>query len=197
MNNFWDEKYNRNDYLYGTKPNDRVKQNLVKLKPGKILFPAEGEGRNAVYAATQGWDVTAFDPSSVGQQKAIKLANIQNVSINYLLRGYENVEFEDNSFDAMALSFSHMPSDLRKKKKKKYIGWLKPGGKIILELFSKEQLNYNSGGPKDADMLLSQPELEQDFESMSNVEINVEITQLEEGPGHQGDASVIRMIATK
>ena len=90
-----------------------------------------------------------------------------------------------------------MPSELRKIMHSKYINWLKPGGTLILELFSKEQLQYSSGGPKDMDMLLSQPELEDDFKSLSERDIKIEIIQLNEGPGHQGTASVIRMIGRK
>ncbi|MBI9068855.1 MAG: class I SAM-dependent methyltransferase [Salinivirgaceae bacterium] len=197
MSEFWNAKYNREDFLYGTEASQFIKEQLEKLASGKILFPAEGEGRNAVYAATKGWDVTAFDPSSVGQQKAIKLANSKNVFISYLLRGYENVDFANETFNAIGLSFSHMPPDLRKQMHAKYIQWLKPDGTIILELFSKEQLNYSSGGPKNIDMLLSQPELEEDFKSLSELNITVEITELNEGSGHQGNASVIRLIGKK
>ncbi len=87
---FWNERYAEDKYAYGIEPNDFVKQELQKLKPGKILFPAEGEGRNAVYAAQLGFDVYAFDPSEEGRRKALKLARENNVNINYQLAGYSN-----------------------------------------------------------------------------------------------------------
>lgn len=80
---FWNEMYGTEEFRYGTTPNEFFKEKLDKMKPGSVLLPAEGEGRNAVYAATQGWDVTAFDISAQGKEKAVQLAKQHNVSINY------------------------------------------------------------------------------------------------------------------
>ena len=74
MKEFWEIRYAEKQYAYGENPNVYFKEQLDKLKPGKILLPAEGEGRNAVYAAKQGWEVMAFDLSSEGKNKAEKLA---------------------------------------------------------------------------------------------------------------------------
>ena len=70
----WDQRYSEQPYAYGTAPNAFVKASLDTQKPGKILFAAEGEGRNAVYAAQQGWEVEAFDLSAAGRDKALALA---------------------------------------------------------------------------------------------------------------------------
>ena len=77
----WDTRYGKDEYAYGTEPNQFLKEKLEDLEPGSILFPAEGEGRNAVYAAQLGWKVSAFDISEVGKQKALKLAGQKKVSI--------------------------------------------------------------------------------------------------------------------
>lgn len=197
MSDFWNAKYKQSDFLYGTQPNAFVKEQIDSLNPGKILFPAEGEGRNAVYAATQGWNVTAFDPSKVGQQKALQLAKTKNVHINYVLKGYDKVNFLYESFDTIAIAFAHMPSGMRKIMHTNYINWLKPRGKILMEVFSKEQLKYASGGPKNLDMLLSIADIENDFKNLSDYHVSCVITYLNEGPGHQGEASVIRFVGTK
>src|SRR5680860_1842183 len=85
MDDFWNERYGIEEYVYGTEPNQFYKELLKKLSPGKILFPAEGEGRNAVFAAQNGWDVTAFDSSTEGKKKAEKLAAAKGVSVKYII----------------------------------------------------------------------------------------------------------------
>lgn len=197
MNNFWDKRYNTKEYVYGEAPNEFVKKKLTGLRPGKILFPAEGEGRNAVYAAQLGWDVTAFDLSVEGKYKALNLASKQGVDINYQVLGYEKAEFEPAYFDCICLVFAHMPSAVRRHTHKKLISFLKPGGVLMLEAFSKKQIDKNSGGPSNQDLLFSEQELKEDFSELS--ELNFEETEavLNEGPFHQGTASLIRVTGIK
>ncbi len=197
MNNFWNERYSTSEFAYGQAPNDFVVEQLAKLHPGKILFPAEGEGRNAVYAATCGWKVTAFDPSTAGKKKAELLASKNNVEIDYQIAAFEDADFAENSFDCIALIYAHLPAPLRISAHKKLTTYLKPGGKLLLESFSKKQINYNTGGPKNIDMLFSEEELREDFSNFSELKITETETLLNEGPFHQGLASVIRCIATK
>ena len=197
MNDFWNERYGTTEYAYGTKPNEFYKEQLAKLTPGKILFPAEGEGRNAVYAAKQGWQVTAFDPSIEGKRKAELLAKNNLVSINYLIDNYEFVDFPKESFDCVVLIFAHMHPAKRKTYHQKLISYLKPGGTLILEGFSKKQINNNTGGPRDVEMLFSKEELQQDFYSLLETTINETDTFLNEGPFHKGIASVIRFLGVK
>lgn len=197
MNNFWNERYKANDYAYGIEPNSFLKNQLKNVTPGKILFPAEGEGRNAVYAATKGWQVTAFDQSSEGKRKANVLALQKGVKIDYKIDNFEFVEFPLKSFDCIALVFAHINPVKREQYHKKLISFLKPGGKLILEGFSKNQINNNSGGPRDIDMLFSEEEMENDFGSLSKLDISEEEVILNEGPFHQGLASVIRVTGIK
>lgn len=197
MNDFWNERYGSTEYAYGEQVNELVKNELGKLEPGKILFPAEGEGRNAVYAAIHNWEVTAFDPSIEGQKKAFLLADKHEVHINYLIDGYETVEFPEGSFDCLVLVFAHMPPQKRRSYHQKLVKFLKPGGTLILEGFSKDQLGKRSGGPPDIDMLFSKEELEGDFSGLRDLQISETDTVLNEGPFHQGIASVIRILGKK
>jgi ubiquinone/menaquinone biosynthesis C-methylase UbiE len=98
MNDFWNERYASKDYVYGKEPNQYFKEQLKKLPPGKILLPAEGEGRQAIFAAKNEWNVTAFDLSTKGKDKADKLAKVNNVNINYIIASFQNIEFDNNSF---------------------------------------------------------------------------------------------------
>ncbi|MEZ5105188.1 MAG: methyltransferase domain-containing protein [Draconibacterium sp.] len=197
MNNFWNERYNSDEYAYGTKPNQFYKEQLLNLNPGKILFPGEGEGRNAVYAAKQGWNVTAFDPSIEGKKKAELLAKSNNVSIQYLIDNYENINFPGKTFDCLVLIFAHMNPLKRNEYHKKLASYLKPGGVLILEGFAKKQIQNNTGGPKDVDMLFSREELRNDFSDFTSLKIIEMETILDEGAYHQGKSAVIRVTGIK
>jgi len=194
-NSSWDERYSSSRFYYGINPNQFYKENLVRLKPGKILLPAEGEGRNAVFAAKLGWQVFAFDSSRVAREKALKLAAENGVKIDYRLLSYDEVDFTPESFDAIALIYAHNPN--REHVHKKMVQQLKPGGIIIIEGFSKDQLNFNSGGPKNKDLLFSVDELKNDFFELQSVMVWEEIVELSEGDGHKGKASVVRLIGEK
>ncbi len=197
MNDFWNERYSAEEYAYGESPNEFLKQELPKVKPGKILFPAEGEGRNAVFAATLGWDVNAFDPSTEGKKKAELLAAKHGVQIQYTISDYKNASYPENYFDALVLTFAHMPGEMRETVHRKLSSFLKPGGTLILEGFTKDQINNNTGGPKNIDFLFSEEELKNDFSEFSELNLYETETSLDEGPFHQGTASVIRIIAKK
>ena len=73
--NFWDERYSTDEFIYGKEPNEFFRENLLKIRPGKLFLPGEGEGRNAVFAAKNGWTVDATDQSEIGKLKALKLAS--------------------------------------------------------------------------------------------------------------------------
>lgn len=197
MNDFWNERFGAEEYVYGEAPNRFLVDEIGKLKPSKILFPAEGEGRNAVYAATIGWDVTAFDPSIEGKKKAELLATKHKVTIDYQIKGYEDVDFPAESFDCIVLIYAHMPSALRKTTHKKLASFLKPGGTLVLEGFSKQQINNKTGGPQSLDFLFSAEELKKDFCSFTNEDTKEVDTELNEGPFHQGKASVVRFVGIK
>ncbi|MDX9941249.1 MAG: methyltransferase domain-containing protein [Bacteroidales bacterium] len=194
---FWDQRYAEDGFVYGPHPNLFFCKELGKLKPGRLLLPGEGEGRNAVYAARRGWEVVAFDQSSEGQRKALALAAQKQLSIEYLVCGVDAFEAEPESFDCLALIFVHFPSVERKGIHQKLISYLKPEGTLIMEVFSKEQLGRKSGGPQHRDMLYSEEELMEDFGLLKSAKILHLETELTEGRYHEGLASVIRLIGKK
>lgn len=197
MNEFWEARFGAQEYAYGKNPNAWLQEKLELLDSGKILFPAEGEGRNAVYAAAQGFETYAFDPSIEGKKKALALAKELQVSINYKTCSYQDAYYPENEFDAIVLVFAHMPPSKRREWHRKLTGFLKPGGIIILEGFSKDQLKYGTGGPPDIDMLFSEEELRVDFAGLDPSVLLKKVVSLDEGPFHQGEASVIRAIFKK
>jgi cyclopropane fatty-acyl-phospholipid synthase-like methyltransferase len=197
MSEFWNQRYRSDAYAYGTEPNLFFKNQIENLTPGKILFPAEGEGRNAVYAALLGWDTTAFDLSTEGKRKAEQLAADNNVTINYLIAGYDDVSFEPETFDCIVLIFAHMAHSKRKEYHQQLVSYLKPGGKVILEGFSKKQISFTSGGPREIEMLFSADELKNDFSNLTIQSLEEETIELSEGLFHRGLASVMRLTGIK
>jgi SAM-dependent methyltransferase len=197
MKNEWDERYARQEYIYGTEPNKFLKEQLSLLKPGRILFPAEGEGRNAVFAASIGWETDAFDQSIEGQRKAIKLATHKGVSIDYYIQSLNDWNPEPDQYDCIALIFVHLPEGLRQQVHNAVIRSLKPGGTLLLEAFTLNQLPRTSGGPKTAELLFTRELIVSDFKELIFTEFAETQTTLNEGPLHQGLADVIQLTALK
>ncbi|KAF0162301.1 MAG: SAM-dependent methyltransferase [Ignavibacteria bacterium] len=197
MNEFWNERYGIQEYLYGTEPNVFLKQQLDNLTPGKILFLGEGEGRNSVYAASIGWLVDAYDSSSVGKEKAEKLAAERGVKINYELVNLKFHMLPKEQYDAVAIIYFHLPSEFRNAVYQEAIGALKPGGRLILELFDKEQFKVPYAGPKDEDLLYSLEDAVNDFIALDFEKLSKETIQMDEGNGHKGNGYVIRYVGIK
>jgi SAM-dependent methyltransferase len=197
MSQFWDQRYQSEEFAYGREPNDFFSEQLEKLTAGLMLLPGEGEGRNAVYAATRAWKVDAFDQSKVGQSKALALASEKGVEINYHLCQLEEFQFIPNHYDAIGLLFFHADPASRIFLHRKVYESLKPGGSLILEAFHKEQLEKNTGGPKAADMLFDKETLSSDFALFKPIILEKQEVSLHEGPFHQGFASVIRFLGKK
>jgi SAM-dependent methyltransferase len=197
MKEFWNSRYQDEEYAYGIEPNTFFKSFIDANPPGKILLPAEGEGRNAVYAALKGWEVCAFDYSEQARSKALRLAREKEVQINYVVFDLMNLNMDNQTYDAIALTFVHLPSKIRRSVHRHLENLLKPGGKLILEAFSKEQLRKDSGGPRNEDMLYNMETLREDFRYLNIDNIEQLETELNEGKYHQGVASVIRLRATK
>ena len=196
-NSFWNERYSQSEFVYGEGPNIFFAEELSKLMPGTIILPCDGEGRNAVYAATKGWNVQAFDLSEAGKLKADHLALKYGVEIDFQIMDAEFASFSDESTDVVALIYAHLPPEVRKTLHLNSIKWLKPGGKVILEVFCPDQLNNSSGGPKDLNLLYTKEMLSDDFKDLKIELLEYKKIELNEGKFHKGIAAVIRMIASK
>lgn len=197
MKDFWNNRYNETEYAYGKNPNVFFANCLKNISKGVAILPCEGEGRNAVYAAKNGFTVYASDFSEAAKNKALALAKEIGVQINYDVSDVLDLDYPNNSADIVALIYAHFPEKIRKKLHEKTINWLKPGGKIILEAFNQKQLGNTSGGPKDISMLYSKSILEEDFRALKLEMLEENTVDLKEGKYHQGKAEVIRLIAVK
>ncbi len=189
---FWNNRFAFSEYAYSEKANPFIKKCIDQLPPqSRLLFPAEGEGRNAVYAASQGHDVFAFDMSVRALEKSKRLAQKHEVQINYNLGTLEEMDYDEGSFDGIALGYFHLPPEIRVDGYRKIQHWLKKGGNLFFEFFHKDQIHLNSGGPRRIDMLYDEELLREDFDQIRFDELRTEKLILDEGKYHQGPAVVI------
>ena len=198
----WNDRYSNSAFAYGEEPNNFFKDQIEKLNAGTILFPAEGEGRNAVYAAKLGWEAAAFDISEEGKNKALKLAEANNVTIDYKVGELETLNYQPEQFDAIALIYAHFPAEIKSALHRMLESYLRKGGTIIFEAFSKKHLEYLAvndkvGGPKDIESLFSIEEIQADFSNYEIIQLEEKEIELNEGLFHNGKGSVIRFIGKK
>ncbi|ASV11173.1 SAM-dependent methyltransferase [Leptospira santarosai] len=200
--NKWNERYSKPEFAFGEQPNDYLKEQLEKLSPGSILFPAEGEGRNAVFAANLGWAASAFDISVEGKKKALRLAEINKVTIDYQVGELHSLNYKENQFDAIALIYAHFPADIKSFYHKTLDKFLRRNGIVLFEAFGKKHIDYvlkdeRIGGPRDIASLFSTDELKEDFANYEIIELAEKEIELNEGLYHNGKGSVIRFVGRK
>ncbi|WP_163518318.1 class I SAM-dependent methyltransferase [Gelidibacter japonicus] len=203
MEDFWNNRYKEKEFAYGTSPNVFFKNTINKLNlDGTLLLPAEGEGRNAVYAAKKGLNVLAFDISEEGRNKAVELARSEDVKIEYKVGELNQLDLKKNSFDALALIYAHFAANEKEQLHKDLAELIKPNGYLILEGFSVNNLelrekNPKVGGPANRDMLYSKQEIKDTFNNFEIIELEEAQIELKEGSFHNGIARVIRFIGKK
>lgn len=197
MHQHWNERYSTDLYIFGKDPNKFFKDELEKINPGRILLLGEGEGRNGVYAASKGWQVDAVDFSDIAKQKAMMLAEENKVTLNYIISDIAEYKAAPETYDAVGLIFVHLDKAVRERVHSDLINSLKPGGTIIIEVYEKDQINMNSGGPKDLDLLYSLEEIVEDFADLDFITLSKESLYLYESILHHGDAWVIRFVGRK
>ena len=194
-NDFWNARYAEPGFAYGTEPNAFLASQRKYLQPGmKALAVADGEGRNGVWLAQQGLDVLSVDGSAVGLRKAQELAKSRGVSIRTELADLTRWQWPENEFDIVAAIFIHFPPEHRARMHEKMRRALKPGGVLIMEAFTPEQLKYKTGGPPVREMLYTVEMVREEFSKGEILLLQQMLTDLHEGPYHRGTASVVRLI---
>lgn len=193
----WNERYSEPGFAYGTAPNEFLASVVDRIPKGKILSLAEGEGRNAVYLASRGYEVTGVDGSAVGLSKARELAIQRNVTLATIHADLGEFVITPGAWDGIVAIYCHLPSALRILLHQAAVRGLRPGGVFVLEAFSKEQLAYGTGGPQSLDMLMSLDELKRELAGLELIHaVQVERDVLE-GRGHTGLASVVQILGVK
>jgi SAM-dependent methyltransferase len=199
---FWDAKYTEAGFSFGERPNAWLAAQRSRFKVGqRALVPGDGEGRNGVWLAELGLNVTTVDASRIGVHKANLLAAERGVTIDANVADLTSWEWPENAFDVVVSIYLHWPEDIRAEMHDRMVQALKPGGVLILEGYSLRQLVYraagSAGGPGDPSMLFEPEDIEEDFLDLDIEHLDEERVTLDEGRRHRGASSVVRLIAHK
>lgn len=191
----WDKRYASDEYVYGVKPNDFLKECVSKLpQKGRALCLAEGEGRNAVFLAECGFEVTAVDSSTVGLQKAERLASSRGLSIQTHHADLADFDLGSNQWDLIVSIFCHVPIEIRQRLHASVNGALVPGGSFVLEAYTPEQIAYGTGGPPVADLMMDLMSLYTELEGLSIVQALEQVRDIQEGCLHNGEGAVVQLL---
>ncbi len=193
----WDQRYSSKGYAYGTKANDFLVSMYDKLPTGKILCLAEGEGRNAVWLAEQGNEVTAVDASEIGLKKADKLAKERSVKITTVHADLADYDIGVQQWDSIVSIFCHLPSDLRQDVHRRCIEGLRTGGMLLLEAYTPLQLHYKTGGPPAAEMMMDVQSLSRELIRLEFLHLQEQVREIHEGEYHNGTGAVVQALARK
>ncbi|MBI3562876.1 MAG: class I SAM-dependent methyltransferase [Gammaproteobacteria bacterium] len=193
----WDERYAAEEYAYGKEPNDFLAANIARIPPGKVLCLCDGEGRNGVYLAQQGCQVTSVDASAVGLAKADALARERGVSLDTRAMDLAQFVIAPKSWDAIISIFCHVPPQLRAIVHQQCVAGLRPGGILILEAYTPKQLQLKTGGPQNVEMTMTLAGLEQELKGLDFVHALECERQVIEGRYHHGTGAVVQVIGIK
>lgn len=194
----WDERYARDDYLYGTAPNDFLAEQAARIPGGgRVLCLADGEGRNSVYLAALGFEVTAVDFSAVALDKAAHLARQQGVTVELRQADLSQYTLENDTWDGIVSIFCHLPPEARRRLHRQIPGALTVHGVLILEAYTPRQLTLGTGGPPDAELMMSTTILREELPRLEFVLLEEKQRDVMEGSGHTGQGAVVQAVATR
>lgn len=197
----WDERYSEEGFAYGTEPNDFLKAEYFRISGGgRVLCLAEGEGRNAVFLAEQGYAVTAVDQSAVGLRKASALASERGVKLATVVADLADFDLGEEAWDGIVSISAHLPARIRQDLHARAVKALKPNGVMILEAYTLEQLEMDGVGgppPSQIDYFMSLEELRAELDGLDFI-IGTETERvMSEGRYHQGPSAVVQVVAFK
>ena len=197
MTSFWDERYARDEYVYGTEPNDFLRAEAARLPPGPVLCLAEGEGRNGVFLARLGHAVTGVDQSAVGLRKAEQVARAAGVAITTVRADLGELALAEAAWAGIVAIFAHLPPEVRHRVHRQVPAALAPGGWFLLECYRPEQLAYTTGGPRDPALLPTLDELRADLAPLELVIAREVVREIHEGAHHGGTSATIQIAARR
>ena len=194
---FWNQRYGGEAYAYGVEPNDFLVEQAHRIPAGRVLCLAEGEGRNAVYLAKLGYEVTAVDMSAAGLDKARRLAAASGVTITTQLADLAAFEIEPQAWQGIVSIFAHVPPPLRQRLYGSVAHDLRQGGVVIVEAYNPRQLNYQTGGPRQLELLVSLDALRRELHGLAEV-VGREVDRpVMEGEFHTGLGAVVQYVANR
>ena len=193
----WDQRYGEPGFAYGDAPNDFLAQMAPRLPKGRVLCLAEGEGRNAVYLASQGYEVTALDQSRVGLDKAERLAEQRGVRIATVVADLAEHEIEAEAWDVIISIWAHTPTAVRRRTHRQVVAGLKSGGMFLLEAYSPDQVGRGTGGPPVRELTMALPDLKEELAGLTFLHAESLERDVSEGKYHQGRSAVAQILGQR
>ncbi len=195
----WEGRFAQPDYVFGTAPNAFLARNAHRLKPGgRVLSVADGEGRNGVWLAEQGFDVLAQDFSPTAQEKARALARERGVELEFELSDLHARDWQEAAFDGVVGIFFQFADPAQRARIFEGIKrTLKPGGVLLIEGYGPKQLEYGTGGPKKLENLYTEELLRDAFADFTELEVTAYDAVVEEGAGHSGMSALVDLVGRK
>lgn len=194
---FWDNRYATPEFVFGTEPNDFLRQCADLIPAGPVLCLGEGEGRNAVFLAGRGHAVTAVDQSATGLAKARRLAAERGFTLDTAVADLSDYPIQSGAWAAIVSIFLHLPPELRAQVLARAAAGLQPGGVLILEAYTPAQLAFGTGGPKDVELLPTLAGLRAELAGLDLVIARECERDVIEGAGHSGRAAVVQVLARR
>lgn len=201
----WSARYRNagEDYLFGIAPNRFLAHRAALLRDGRTaLSVADGEGRNSVWLAEQGLEVTAVEVSPVAVEKARKLAAGRGVAVDFAVADMLATNWppagQVEAFDwVVAIFVQFVGPDGRAKQMAAMKRATRPGGRILLHGYTPKQIEYKTGGPSAVENLYTADLLRELFADWSIEELVEYEDDVSEGHGHKGRSALIGMVARK
>jgi SAM-dependent methyltransferase len=193
----WDDRYAEEGFAFGTEPNDFLVEAMRSMPAGNALVLGDGDGRNGVHMAQAGYRVVSIDLSPVGVAKAKDLASSRGVTVDARVGDLDTFDMGVDAWDAIVSIFCHVPSQLRRRVHANVKASLKPGGRFVLEAYTKANIGRGVGGPQNDDLTVELAELEADFAGWELTVHRVVEREIVEGKYHNGMSSTVQFVATK
>jgi len=193
----WEERYGVDDYVYGTEPNEFLRDHVSELPDGDVLCLAEGEGRNAVFLATTGRRVSSVDLTEAGVAKTLRLAESAGVSVEAAVGDLAEFDLGTDRWDAIVSIFAHVPSSVRVGLHQRVVTALRPGGVLLLEAYTPDQIGRGTGGPQSEDLTMTLAGLRRELAPLAFVHGEECVRDIVEGTHHTGAGSVVQVIARR
>jgi len=193
----WNDRYAGDDYVYGTEPNTFLRDSIGRLPPGSAMCLADGEGRNSVFLAANGWDTHSVDLAATGVAKALRLADQRGVRLTASVADLADYDLGEQRWDAIVSIFAHMPPAVRADLHRRVVHALKPGGVLLLEAYTPDQIGRGTGGPQSAELTMTLAALRDELPGLDFEHAWEGLRDVVEGELHTGTAAVVQVIARR
>lgn len=193
----WEQRYGADEYVFGTEPNDFLREHVGDLPPGRVLCLAEGEGRNAVFLAGAGFEVAGIDLTEAGVAKTRRLAASRGVVVDARQGDLADADLGTACWQAIVSIFAHTPPAVRRRVHRSVVEALAPGGVLLLEAYTPDQIGRGTGGPPTPDLTPTLVQLRDELAGLELLHAVELVRPVLEGPGHTGPGAVVQVIARK